>query len=130
MCLIVNKVAKNYDAALKLRKTCIKIAKKDIPVYKILYNVDENTGDAPYQLFRYERGWHYYQEGKYPFSIEIVPRTTYWNIMVEEGLHSYIRKPSILDILGDRVVKMYIPKGAKYILGRSGDIVSDQLIWK
>lgn len=128
MCLTIRGI-KNETALNKLKKYP-KIATEDIQVFKLL----KASGYPLYQTkFKYEKGNHYYQKG-HPFTFG-----TYrdWddNIVLEisEGLHAFKNltraqrcKASWHNI---RIIKMIVPKGAKYYLGNDEDIVSDQLIF-
>lgn len=115
-----------------------KIATKDIVVYKML---KKRSGRSPFQEMKYEPNtkyvsvidnakcvWKYYDENE-------------WEI--EVGLHSFIelrstnmriqnfmiRKNSYLFKFKEKlaIFPMIIPKGAKYVVGEDGEVVSSSL---
>lgn len=109
-----------------LRDTFLKIATKDIVVYKILEKAYKSGFVSPY----------YYKEYKksvlYKSSLGIIYESH--NLKVHKGLHAYTTNKIAINYafrsFGRSVHKMIIPKGSKYILGKDGTIVSNQLIWK
>jgi len=128
MCLTAT--FKTRDAARKAKKNSL-IAKEDINVFKIL----TRGNFAPFKSFLYEKGMHYYQEGK-PFGIGKIEKPWYssmWRFDVEQGLHSYTSKSKAEEHLSFyiniKIVKMIIPKGALYYIGINGDVVSSELIY-
>ena len=106
-----------------------KIAAKDITVYKVI----NRDGTPPYfPSFKYEKGFHYYQTGNKPFTFEIIKESFSKNyeVNINEGLHCFKTRERANNIVygGRRLVKMIIPKGAKYF--EKDDVyVSDQLVW-
>lgn len=124
MCLTLKERFETREMARKAAKSP-KIAKKDIIVYKKLDRCDGKIGYSPFYGHKYEKGMHYYQDGKRPFSISIENDYGMWIIYINRGLHAYTKK-----VLGGTIKKMVVPKGAKYFLGSNNDIVADQLIWR
>lgn len=116
MCLRLNKKSK------------LKVATKNIVVYKVLCKETKYKGFSPYVYAKYE---------KYNIYTSKIKIENYRNEnVIYIGLHSckslkaaenhkYI-KGSFVNF----IVKMIIPKGAYYIIGNEGDeIVSNILIW-
>jgi hypothetical protein len=105
-----------------------KIATKDILVWKVI----ESNGVSPYRYFKYEKGYHYYQTGKKPFGFKLQQGFCRWFIEINMGLHSCKSINRAKEVQGlsstRKVVKMYIPKGAKYFENER-EYVSDQLVW-
>ena len=129
MCLTLNKKFKTEKAALEASKNPL-IAKKDMTVYKAVRPVNENKFQAIYQTFTFEKGYHYYQTGKeFSFIVSLVTYSpdSLYNLRVYRGLHSYIRKYQAQS--KGHTERVIIPKGAKYFIGKNGDIVSNQLIF-
>lgn len=131
MCLEVGRYA-TRQLARNAKKEAMKIAKTDIEVYKIL-NVQQIS---PFYNLKYEKGWHYYQEGDRPFTYSIYKGVHgAWELNVEQGLHSCCNLESARKLgncmLGFKIiVPMIIPKGAKYYIDRNmNEYVSDQLIY-
>lgn len=140
MCFITDKTEKE------------KIADRDIEVFKIVTRVGDNTCESLHHNFRYEYGKVYEQEimeseEKYlcwadtedidefpecfvargPISKEKFPSL----IMYGEGFHSYCpekRAHYQTLLLGKGVVKCIIPKGSKYMINRSGCVISNSII--
>jgi len=109
----------------------LKIAKKDMIVYKRFTCVGTSLV-SPYQGFTYERNKEYGPE-KLELSIHktgsvwgFLPG---WNVTIREGFHSYVSKENALSRRepNETVLVCVIPKGAEYILGLYGDIVSSVL---
>lgn len=114
MCLILDPTRNNGDEPL--------VAKKNIKCYKYL-RPTENGGIAPFY------------EYKYTFGIENYTQMELEDIFVMKGFHAYQSRFKGLEIvLIHRPFEKYglykciIPKGAKYYLGRYGEIVSDTMI--
>ncbi len=127
MCLNVKEIFRTRREAREFARNPL-IAKKDITVYKVICP----SGQAPYRSFIYEKGYHYYNEGKRALGTSIVNfRPNQWEIRVNQGLHSFIDKRCAkrMAICGRQIVQMVIPKGSKYFLGEKGHAVSDNLIW-
>lgn len=121
MCLYIKDSQNILNKLIKQIKPLI--AKEDIIVYKVL---DQNNY-SPYRAYKYTEGFHYYETG------DIIPEVgkCSTDIIIKKGLHSYssytiasTRRNST-----DKIVKMIIPKGSKYFIGKNEDIVSDNLIW-
>lgn len=125
MCL----TSKRYNSREK-RNIAMKplIAKKDMTVYKILKKFNLRS---PYKNFRYEKGFHYYEDKK------LVPRIGInigYYFTVNEGLHCFkdkIKAINYMDVwLNDcEIHEMIIPKDSKYFIGSNGDIATDNLIF-
>lgn len=135
MCLTVYTDAKTRKDAIK---ECKKIAKKDIIVYKTLY---EHTGfkntilRSPYMTMDYKIGYHYYQTGR-KFGIKYVRNNCdleYSYIDIDEGLHAYTTiktalKNYIRSMYINCIVQCRIPKGSEYFIDNTDEIVTDNLI--
>jgi len=125
MCLYVKTTFKTRQEARDFQPL---VAKKNIEVWKILMN----EGKSPYRHFKWEPGFHYYQDnGKLPKNINGC-----WNIQIHAGLHAFVdevtarkRRREMFYYHNKHIVKMTIPKGAKYFLGTNGDIVSTEMIY-
>lgn len=120
-------------------QTKIRIAKKDIPVYKVLETEPDTEGLL--SLYRYEE----YKLGElklasigvmgrpYP-DVRILPNfsTACKVYIINQGLHSFtsLRKAEMAKRPWNNatVFKAIIPKGSEYICGIHGDIVSNQLV--
>lgn len=106
-----------------------KVAKKDITVYKVL----QLNGYSPYRSnFKYEKGYHYYQTDKEP-AFTFFESSFPLRLEINRGLHSCKTKHAAEKIRwfypeGRKIVKMIIPKGAKYYENEE-HYVSDQLIY-
>ena len=124
MCLTINKTFKTRKEAREFTKNP-KIAEKDIRVYKVL--TQDNY--SPHFPMKYEKGFHYKEE---KFSFEICRWYDIWGVSINKGLHSAknIRKANfrVNCGYGDKIVIMYIPKGAKYFES-NGEYVSTELVW-
>lgn len=114
MCLILDPIRNNGNEPL--------IAEKKIKCYKYLIPT-ENGGSAPFYKY------------KYTFGIENHTQMELEDIFVMKGFHAYQSRFKGLEIvLIHRPFEKYglykciIPKGAKYYLGRYGEIVSDTMI--
>lgn len=134
MCLTIKELIPNRVNAKNPKPL---IAKEDIRVWKGLHMQTTRTGITPHQNFQFEKGQHYYQEGN-DFTFKVGTKTsTYVNgkvvrgyeVSVYEGLHACTTRSKAFDH-APWVVPMTIPKGARYFLGKKGDIVSNQLIWR
>lgn len=141
MCLTVDLTEHKWIAGKKMPSP--KIAKADIPVVKILETRDNGeTWLSPFSRYPYERNVIYYQTGKDKFEIS----RSHWErgsrkrrqlCRITEGLHSFqsakdARTYSWLQASnrGKTRAQLHegiIPKGAKYYVGKRGDLVSDQL---
>lgn len=133
------------------KKLKIKTAKRDIPVWKVVYRDESSYGTECYAL--YHRNY-YYLKGEVQHScmhfININNR-----ILGFEGYHSYSKKlkPIITEeciyirkkyLWGSRkqVIELYpnqrcikiaefcIPKGSPYVINEKGEIISDTIIFK
>lgn len=138
MCLTIPKIytltnvgQKEAQEDIKQEKH-VKIAKKEIKVYKIL----RTSGKSPYIDFKYDKRW-WYNVKKFKYAKDYSWST--FNIVVYDGLHAFITKKAAklhfkkyfycLQLKNYQIVEMYIPKGAKYILGTDDEIVTTDLIW-
>jgi hypothetical protein len=122
MCLTIRplSVLKNIILGPKYR-----IAKKDIPVYKLLKLNRDGSWESPIQ--------------EYPYTLNIVmvsplENLTRKHLYLEIGLHSYRNQRNALQALlymhsiRTLMLKAIIPKGSLYIKGVGGEIISNQLI--
>ena len=112
MCLYITT---RYHKVMQDRQTREpRVAKRALLVYKVLTTW---TRESPFRRFHYAPGVEY--------SEDMVPRCT----TVDVGLHAFRSKARANNFRdgGERVYRAYVPKGATYYLGDSGDIVSDRL---
>jgi hypothetical protein len=131
MCLSINGAFSSREVARQFASKPL-IAKRNMRVLKVL---KPNSGSA-YRKFKYEKGFHYYQDGK-PFSFRIERINSYWKVNIFKGLHACLTRDKVATITGPDlftnpsylVVRMIIPKGSKYFTNKDGEIVSDNLIW-
>ena len=100
----------------------IKTAKEDILVYKI---IDSKTNESLYRRFKYHRNTLYRLRKRLEIQL---------NYYVDDGFHSYASLGKAKEVENDlifhpfrKVVEFTIPKGAKYIVGRSNEIVSTSI---
>lgn len=110
------------------------IAKRNIPVYKVL----DKDNLSPCKLMRDEKGnvmkW---RKGYLYIELpnkdgEVFQYIRHWRIWwITKGLHSVKTKSMARGMCGTyrKIVKMYIPKGAKYYTNKDGYYVSDQLLY-
>lgn len=97
-----------------------KIAKQDIPVYKVIGEDDKSL----YQKFKYTRRKTYELEK----SLRVEPFCD--DYVIEEGFHAYVIaaiKKSVIISRPSKIVRFTIPKGAKYFIGYGEEIVSDKI---
>lgn len=104
------------------------IAKRDVPVYKILYACKSGKFCSPYRKFNYKKGVHYYQT-------KPIKKNSFTNL-ISEGLHAYTnRKVAISERYQNwgrsiyEIIKMYIPTGAIYYKNSHSEVVSSELVW-
>jgi hypothetical protein len=122
MCLNTGKYTKKPPKA--------KIAKEDITVYKVLLKQGKKYFGLYKTKFQWERGIHYYQSGTH-FSFS----KGFWNTwMVHEGLHACLTKSRTKVHTQHEskavVVKMIVPKGARYHLNQfKTEIVASEMIF-
>lgn len=132
------------------KKLKVKTAKRDIPVWKVVYKSESSYETECYALYHSN---YYYLKG------EIRHSCMHFNIfnliLGHEGFHSYsktlkpiitkdyiyIRKKYFLG-LRKKVIESYpnqrcikiaefsIPKGANYAINEKGEIISDKIIFK
>jgi len=146
----------NYVLNYRKEKNNIKIAKRDIPVWKVLL---EDGVSAPIYDLKYEKGKVYKTEFQYvdkSAESPIFRRGGYkiftkaasdfldknfsgWNnsnnpvrdklICVSNGYHAFTKKKDTIVAKRGRsvVVKFIIPKGSEYIKDAVGMIVSNQI---
>lgn len=90
----------------------LKIARKDITCYKIVYKSDISEDTVISSIYKYK----YAIGGLYETNIGIRrPCTTEQNVIVQSGFHSYRRKPIPQAIDHDEFIAMCtIPKGSIY----------------
>jgi len=130
MCLDVKKIFSNRREAQEFSKKPF-IARKEIEVYKIL---QKSGGLSLYKCFKYEKGWQYFS--KFSFNILKLGAKD-WNLSVSEGLHFFTNEERAKRSIRNggahpsfyKIVKMYIPKGAKYFRGDNEDIVTNTIIY-
>ena len=133
MCLVPKQ---NWFRKTFHMKPKIKIARKNIKVYKLL---ECSSG----RLFSYFFTWYEWELNKIQASPIVITTQKYaiketTNVLqrwiIEQGLHSYLdpnmcisikRFPSLIK---SNLYNAIIPKGSHYIIGDEGDIVSDRLI--
>lgn len=129
MCLIIKGFKLKGDAIRFSKKP--EVAKEDIIVYKVILSSGYPLYRERLAGFKYEKGFHYYQTGNKPFTFDygrVSPRN--WALLISVGLHSCKTRQNAKNRaeLGGKVVKMIIPKGAKYFENDT-EYVSDQLIY-
>lgn len=114
MCLLVDTTRNNGDEPL--------VAKKKIKCYKYLIPT-ESGGSSPFY------------EYNYTFGVENHTQMEQKDGFVTKGFHAYRNRFKGLEIAliylpfeKYSLYKCIIPKGAKYYLGRYGEIVSDTMI--
>ncbi len=129
MCLRSKDIFIKREVAQK-RALSPTIAKKDIVVYKGLDKVTNVRGCSPYNIFYWDKGFRYTEvkRGSRVFGTKIDRRGGGYQIVVNRGFHACTSR-SRAKSHGAFVIKMIIPKGSRYILGSSGDIVTNNLIW-
>lgn len=140
MCLYVKQEFKTRKEAREYRNQP-QIADKNIRVYKVLQvarSMDDKFLDylAPHRGMIYKRGKQYSVTG-FTFNVDHAYTIGKWRIVISRGLHAYVseyaaRKTWSVEIYSKThaACEMYIPKGAKYYLGKDGEIVSTELIFK
>lgn len=135
MCLIINK------------KACpngYKIAKKNIPCYKILMKISSKY-KTPYReaTVNVKIGLeaNYFQEKPHNCVVaDYALRTIYTELRIEHGIHSYINlkaakketKRIILSWVASsniKILKAYIPKGTKYWVGENHEFCSERIVF-
>ncbi len=133
MCLKIDKQFLSKKEALEYFNEPL-IAKKEFEVYKIL-EIYENKYLSIHYGFEYKQGTQY-SESKFIKTIKPYPYANKYYIEISKGLHSYteekinqLKKTALYNYANLEIVKMWIPKGAKYFIGENGDIVSNELIW-
>lgn len=124
MCLTI-KGSKTRDIARQAAKPLI--AKKNIVVYKSFYYKwrGEHILESPFQGHRYARkSLHKVKK----LGIIIMNWASCdWRVEVNEGLHSWTTRQRAKNCDGNTIVRCTIPKGAKYLKSKNGDIVSTHL---
>lgn len=123
MCLTVWTDRTNFNLLMKASDTesFMMIAKEDIVAYKLLDKVRVKGKVkylSPHKDYEYKKGYHYYQKGKSPFTYTF----GYTCFKVNEGLHVYRTLHDAYCCMNhgnNVVVKMIIPKGAKYFANGS-----------
>src|SRR5690349_7303264 len=113
MCLTVAQRYASKKEAIEACKSPL-IAKKDITVYKGLKKVNDTTGVSPHRRFEFKKGFHYYQDDD-TFGFTVKPSLFEWVITIREGLHACQKKRRAVTH-SQYVVKMIVPKGAKYFV--------------
>lgn len=112
------------------------VAKKPIKVYKYLCSINprtdkpcsRNVGYSPIQEKRYLKG-RIARANEFPYPVG----TCFWTLEhFYEGLHSCTsrRKAKAWGDKNKNVRVMYIPKGALYIRGSDGNLLSNKLHWR
>ena len=109
-----------------------RIAKRDIPVFKVLRRVGINLC-SPYQDVRYEQG----KTKRVKLQHEPSHKYQWWRARnIDIGLHAFVNKTNAEDLArkvqglstaAAVLVDMIVPKGSAYYLGTNGDIVSSRL---
>ena len=135
----------------KSKKLKIKIAKRDIPVWKVVYRDKSSYETECYALYHRT---YYYLKGEIQHScMHFINNLNH--ILGYEGFHSYSKKLNPI-ITGEgiyiikkyflglrkKVIELYpnqrcikiaefcIPKGANYAINEKGEIISDKIIFK
>lgn len=131
MCLIFDKRFSTRQEARDAIHTPL-IAKKDIPVYKVVYEITNSRWVGPYySRFKYKEGINKSVFSFKTYKAFLVFDVVGWKVEVNRGLHSFIRKASAVSFSSWRtnavIKRMIIPKGAKYFKN-SEEYVSDTLI--
>lgn len=105
------------------------IAKKDIIVYKGLDKYKDTGYKSPCLKFLWEPGTHYYQTGNKQLGTSILKGwANQWRIYIEEGLYAYTKNTTVY--FGNKLIKMVVPKGAKYFISNNGnEIVATEMIF-
>ena len=129
MCLHSLKHYKTKKEALQASKKPL-IAEKDITVYKRL-NLNDNS---PYQFFKYEKGYEYIEHSflKDETKVFYIWQVKEYYFIKNKGFHAYRSKnkaEAFRNTYTQKIVKMVIPKGAKYFLGVDSEIVSNRIIY-
>lgn len=103
-----------------------KIAKKDIPVYKVIHK----TGFSAIKGFDYCKGFHYTELNPFKGRIKRHDFLFHWLLDIETGFHSCksIQEAKKWGLNNKKLVTFYIPKGAKYYENDT-EYVSDQIVW-
>lgn len=109
----------------------MKTATRDIPVWKA---IRVGTNSSPF------RGNTIYEKGQtatvgLPLGVEYFSHANGTHTgKVERGLHACVTQEAAIKTSSHasklKIVQMVIPKGAKYIRGLNGHIVSNKLTWK
>lgn len=130
MCLIIQKSFSTQQQARDFFKNP-SILDKDMIVYKVL--LTDNT--SPYQGMCYEKGMHYYREGRNIFTSKIIKYRYIndWILKIHQGLHAFTKLETAkfrITRNDKKIVKMVIPKGSRYFRDDfRNEIVADNLIW-
>jgi len=97
----------------------IKTAKEDMIVYKVV----RRGNISLYQRFKYKPNTLYRLRKK----LVIIKHRLNPNPQVDAGFHAYQNKWVRDVFLEEKLVAFTIPKGAKYVVGDNGDIVSTSI---
>lgn len=107
------------------------VAKEDIVVYKRLKKTSKGY-KSPYKDFVYNVGYHYYETSSLRKRYTGSPMYNFrlHSFDINEGLHSYKDLTTAMYWKNtlEKIVKMIIPKGAKYY-DNGSEIVSTELIF-
>lgn len=115
MCLTVNLKFHRFHSGLLVPLK----AEEDILVYKCLL---QSHG----QYRTHPRGYIIdFKRNKFYYKSELEYHQAFINYLVEKGLHTFKNSFSVLWFESHCAI---IPKGSNFYIGKSGDIVSDQLI--
>ena len=129
MCLTIQKSFSTRQQARDFLKNP-SILDKDMIVYKVLLT----NNCSPYRGMYYEKGMHYYREGRNIFTSKIhkYPYIA-WRVQIHEGLHAFTDLAEAQNVAyrnDKKIVKMVIPKGSRYFRDDwRKEIVADNLIW-
>lgn len=121
MCLVINRIRH-----LRLKP---KIARKDILCYKILKINYYDNSDSVKLVTPFQREPVFSHPDEHCLiadNFEEHPNLVENEFVIHHGIHSY-RKNAICRNYGDMVVCAYIPKGAKYWIGKYGEFVSERI---
>ncbi len=111
------------------KKPKVKIAKKDIRVYKVIgssgHGIYYNLMGRRDTIIQWKKGYLYKDKiGRLKLFFDL------WEI--NEGLHSFKKRKDANELVisshGRTIVIMYIPKGAKYY-ENGHQYLSNQLVW-
>ena len=133
------------------KKLKVKTAKRDIPVWKVVYKSENSYETECYAL--YHRNYYYLKgkihhscmhfiniynrisgnKGFHSYSKKLTPIITKERIYIRKKYFLGLRKKTIESYPNRRFIKIAefsIPKGANYAIDEKGEIISDKIIFK